>query len=138
MFTNEANKQLQCIPTPDIYVSRGGNRFMFERNNVRLALLGFEAFFGYTISPAAENNYAAISLRSMMVNGKQPLAASDSGNARMSLVSLAAIVADSFTAPTENNLVAISLRSMVAITAQIAAAQTDNAGAAMSLRSMIV
>lgn len=138
MFQNEADKQLQCIPTPDIYVSRGGDGSLFDRNNVRLALRGFEVILSQSFTTPNEANRSSIALLSLMVNGPQPATVNDSGNSAFALRSMAAITGAGFTAPSDSNQVTINLRSMVAITAQTAPTQTENSGANFALRSMIV
>jgi hypothetical protein len=113
---NEANKQIQSFPTPEIYVGpRGGA--VTDSALAMAELESFVAVLADLLDAGTEETFANVGLQSMLVNGKQPVATDDNFAGVVQLQSMVAVTADQFSSGDDfaGNVV---LQSMVAVTAQ--------------------
>jgi hypothetical protein len=132
---NEATKQIQGYPTPEIYVRRGGGTV----KDSALAMLELESFVAVLadlLDAGTEEIVAPISLQSMLVNGKQPVATQDDFGGTLQLQSMVTVTADQISNGDEF-LASIALQSMVAVTAQ-PINNGDEFLASIALQSMVV
>ena len=137
MRWNEANKQLQCWPTPQVYIRRTGGD-LAENGTADLQLAAFEAILAQTVT-GSEDGTSALALSGFIVNGKQPVdVGSDNANADLALSAFVAVIAQTASAQTDSGTSDLALSGFVAVTAQIAAAQTDNATAQLALSSFVI
>lgn len=125
MWENEANKQLQCWPTPTIFVKRGQGD-LAEQVLPLLQLSDFVAVTGQIIAGQQDAVSVSIGLSTMLVNGKQPLTGqNDSFTASPNLSAFVAVTADNIGTQSDSFVAAPSLSAFVAVTAQVKSVADD-------------
>jgi len=134
---NEANKQIQAIPTPTIYVSSGGGR-LFDTLAPMLELSAFTAIQGQLADGGDDNVVNSFALSVMVVNGPQPFSDDDSYSSALQLSSFTAVTADGPASQSDAYTVNLALSAFSAVTAQTGSTKTDTAAVAYNLSAFIV
>lgn len=134
---NEANKQLQCWPTPEIWVGRGLSP-LFEYGVPYVALTGFEAYTGQLSPAQSEAGRSGVSMTAMIVNGAQPLPVTESGVSGVAMTDFVSVVKINTPAQTEALLSGVAMPSFINIVPISPTAQADAYLSQVSMTAFIV